>query len=145
MEIIPIDQKTANRFVEAYHRHNKRVRGYKFAVGLMEGNELIGVGIAGRPVARMLDNGSTIEILRVCVKEGYPNANSKLYGRLKRIAQLMGYMKIITYTKKDECQSSLKAVGATPVAEVKPRAWKYTGQHREHQKIYEEAKIRWEL
>ena len=69
------------------------------------------MAIAGRPVARRLDDGKTLEVLRVCT-DGTPNANSFLYGRVKRIAQLMGYEKIITYTLEEESGASLRAVGA---------------------------------
>lgn len=145
MEIIPITIRDANVFVTNFHRHNKKVTGAKFAIGLTEDCELVGVAIAGRPVARLLDNGKTIEILRVCVKEGYKNANSKLYGRTKRICQLMGYEKIITYTLQTESQASLKAICANPVSEVKPRDWDRLNRHRKGQEIYSEEKIRWEL
>ena len=145
MDIIPITIRSANVFVTDFHRHNKRVTGAKFAIGLTENSELIGVAIAGRPVARLLDNGKTIEILRVCVKEGYKNANSKLYGRVKRICQLMGYEKIITYTLQKESNASLKAIRAKPVSEVKHRDWDRLKRRRKGQEIYSEDKIRWEL
>jgi len=143
-KIIPISIKKANEFISMFHRHNKKVQGGKFAIGLMEGNELIGVAIAGRPVARMLDDGKTIEILRVCVKDGYKNANSQLYGRMIRICRLMGYERIITYTLKKENGSSLRAVGFKPVAEVKPQTWNRPSRRRKFQKVYLEPKIRWE-
>lgn len=145
METIPITIRDANVFVTNFHRHNKKVTGAKFAIGLTEDCELIGVAIAGRPVARLLDNGKTIEILRVCVKEGYKNANSKLYGRVKRICQLMGYEKIITYTLQKESNASLKAIRAKPVSEVKPGDWDRLNRRRKGQEIYSEEKIRWEL
>lgn len=145
MIIIPITLKNANRFVATFHRHSKKVQGAKFAVGLKDNGDLIGVAIAGRPVARHLDNERTIEILRVCVKGEIKNANSKLYARMKRICQLMGYEKIITYTLKNENGSSLKAIGAKLVSEVKPREWNRTGRRRESQKIYSQTKLRWEL
>jgi hypothetical protein len=88
---------------------------------LQQDHALIGVAIIGCPIARMLDDGKTVEILRVCVKEGYPNTNSKLYARAKQICQLMGYKRIITYTLKKEKQSSLKAIQAKKVREIKPR------------------------
>ena len=145
MEIIPITLRDANVFVTNFHRHNKKVTGAKFAIGLTEDCELIGVAIAGRPVARLLDNGKTIEILRVCVKGGFKNANSKLYARMKRICQLMGYEKIITYTLKSENGSSLKAIGAKPVSETRPGEWNWAGRRRTSQTIYSETKLRWEL
>lgn len=145
MNIVPISIADANRFVAGFHRHNKKVTGAKFAIGLTEEGELIGVAIAGRPLARLLDNGRVIEILRVCVKEGFKNANSKLYARTKRICQLMGYETIITYTLSNESGSSLRAIRAKPVSEVKPREWDRTGRRRKSQKIYSETKLRWEI
>lgn len=145
MRFIPISLREANSFVTMFHRHNKKVRGFKFAIGLMKGKELIGVAIAGRPVARMLDDGKTIEILRVCVKEGHKNANSKLYGRMRKICEVMGYKKVITYTLKKESGSSLRAVGAVPVHEVKPQSWDRPNRVRAEQKVYQQPKTRWEL
>lgn len=145
MNIIPMTIATANKFVANFHRHNKKVHGAKFAIGLAEEGELIGVAIAGRPIARMLDNGHTIEILRVCVKEQFKNSNSKLYARIKRICQLMGYEKIITYTLNNESRSSLKAIGAKQVSETKPGEWSRSRRRRTSQRIYSQTKLRWEL
>ena len=97
MEAVPLHLREANEFVAKFHRHNLPTVGGKFAVGAAVDGKLVGVAIAGRPVARRLDDGKTLEILRVAT-DGTPNANSFLYGRVKRIAQLMGYTKILTYT-----------------------------------------------
>jgi len=141
-----MDLKRANLFVDNYHRHNKHTVGHKFSLGLMNGTELVGVAIAGRPVARNLDDGKTLEILRVCVKPGAPKgANSMLYARCKRIGQCMGYKKVITYTLETESQSSLKAVGARITGKTKPQEWHRKNRPRETQKIYKQVKLRWEL
>ena len=90
-DIIPVTIRAANDFVEKYHRHNKKVQGARFAVGCISNNELVAVGIVGRPVARKLDNGLTAEITRLCAMPGAPkNACSFLYGRCWRIWQQMG-------------------------------------------------------
>jgi len=142
----PIELKDANRFIAQFHRHNKPVVRAKFQLGLMDGGEeLIGVGIVGRPIARMLSDGKTVEVLRTCIKEGYPNACSMMYARLKRISQLLGYEKVITYTLQKESQSSLKALGSSIVAEVKPQNWDRKDRRRTPQKVYKEPKWRWEL
>ena len=127
-----------------YHRHNKTVRGAKFAIGLKNENELIGVAIVGRPLARLLDNGKTAEILRVCVKPGFHNANSILYGRARKICEMMGYTKVITYTLQKETGISLRAVGAVPTL-IKPHTWQKRLRNRPFQKIYAQPKIRWTL
>ena len=144
VEIIPISLKLANEFVEKHHRHNRRVQGHKWSLGLYKNGELIGVGIVGRPVARLLDDGLTLEILRVCTT-GEKNANSMLYGRIAYIARLMGYKRIITYTLKKENGSSLRAVGAIPEAIVKRGSWDRPNRKRKEQKVYWEKKIRWRL
>ena len=145
LKIIPITRDVAKQFVKNYHRHNKPVVGYKFAIGLKIGDELVGVGIAGRPVARALDNGETIEILRVCVKDGIPNGCSKLYARLVKISELMGYKSVITYTLPEESKSSLKAIGGKIVAETRAESWFRVNRPRGDQDIYNQSKIRWEL
>ena len=144
-KFVSIELKNANRFIAQFHRHNKPVIRAKFQIGLMESEELIGIGIVGRPIARMLSNGKTVEILRTCIKEGYPNACSMIYARLKRISQLLGYEKVITYTLQKESQSSLKALGASIVAEVKPQDWNRKNRRRSSQPVYKESKYRWEI
>ena len=145
MDIKPISLKKANEFVSNNHRHNKPVQGHKWSLGLYDelGN-LIGVGITGRPIARLLDDGLTLEILRVCTN-GERNANSMLYGRICKIARLMGYKKIITYTLTIESGVSLRAVGAKPEAEIKGGGWNRKNRPRKNQKISFEKKIRWSL
>ncbi len=95
-------------------------------------------GILKRPVARRLDDGKTLEVLRVCT-DGTPNANSFLYGRVKRIAALMGYSKVITYTPAEESGASLKAVGGKGVGEVQPKEWSVPSHHRKSQPVYGKA------
>jgi len=144
MEIAPITLKEANRFVDMFHRHNKHCRGCKFCLGLIHDNELIGVAIVGRPVARNLDNGENLEVLRVCVKDTAPKgANSKLYARCRRIGQLMGYKKIFTYTLKSESQSTMKAIGAIPECNVTTKGWNRPNRKRIEQPVYKQEKIRW--
>lgn len=145
MRIVPISLKQANDFVETHHRHNKKVVSHKVSIGLEENGELVGVGIAGIPIARLLDDGKTLELRRICVKEGKPNGCSMLMARLKQIGQLMGYEKVITYTLQRESGSSLKAVRARIVAEGRPGVWKRKGKPYVHQAVYDEPKWRWEL
>ena len=144
MDFQPISLKLANEFVLANHRHNKPVAGHKFSIGLFDDERLIGVAICGRPVARMADDGLTLEVLRVCT-DGTRNANSMLYSRVKRIAQVMGYQKVLTYTLTEESGSSLRAVGAQRDGIVKPREWSREKRKRETQKVYGKEKVRWIL
>ena len=112
MEAIPLELKDANLFVEKYHRHHAPVHRDKFRVGCIENGVIHGVVQCGRPVSRCLDDGKTIEVVRLCT-DGFPNACSFLYSRAARIAKEMGYEKIITYILCSENGSSLKATGWT--------------------------------
>ncbi len=120
MEIVPVTFRTAKEFIADNHRHNKPPTGHKFSIGLENEGKLVGVASAGRPVARHLDDGRTIEVNRTCT-DGTPNANSMLYGAVWRCAKAMGYLRAITYTQADETGASLRAVGWVRVKELPPR------------------------
>jgi hypothetical protein len=124
LQLVPTSLREANAFVEEHHRHSLPTRGHKFSVGAAAGEELVGVAIAGRPVARHRDDGFTIEVLRVCVCEGAPrNTCSLLYGACWRAARGMGYRRAITYTLKSETGTSVKASGFRVIGEVTARSW----------------------
>ena len=53
--------------------------------------------------------------------DGYRNANSTLYGAAWRVAQAMGYRRLITYTQANESGASMRAIGATHVRHLPPR------------------------
>jgi hypothetical protein len=107
----PLTLKEANEYVDELHRHHNATAGGKFAIGVIdETDTLRGVAISGRPVARHLDNGYTLEVNRVCT-DGCPNACSKLYQACARIAKEMGYRQIITYILETEPGTSLIASG----------------------------------
>lgn len=144
MRQVPLTLKEANEFVKKYHRHSVPTVGCKFAFGVKEGDQLVGVAICGRPVARLLDDRKTLEILRVCT-DGTKNANSFLYDKCRKIARLMGYEKVITYTLEKESGSSLKAIGATAEQSSRPHGWNSTARTRINQDVYFEQKKRWSL
>jgi len=108
MEITPITLEEANAFVAKLHRHHKPVPGCKFAVAVSEGDVVVGVALVGRPVARFLDDGWTLEVNRCCT-DGTKNACSMLYGTSWKAAKALGYKRLITYTLPEEGGSSLRA------------------------------------
>lgn len=144
MEAVPIHLREANEFVARRHRHNKPTVGGKFALGAAQDGRLVGVAIAGRPVARKLDDGKTLEILRVCT-DGTANACSFLYARCAKIARLMGYQRVITYTLASESGASLRAVRAKPTGPLESHEWSNPNRPRKSQQLYHEQKYRWEL
>jgi len=116
----PVTFREACAFVALLHRHNKPPRGHKFSVALFQGEQMVGVAMAGRPVARVFDDGLTLEVNRTCT-DGTKNANSMLYGAVRRAARAMGYTRIVTYTQADESGISLRAAGFRKVKELEAR------------------------
>ncbi len=111
LSIHPINLAEANAFVAVHHRHHKPVPGAKFAIGVADG-AVRGVAIVGRPVARRLQDGYTLEVTRVAT-DGAHNACSMLYGACWRAAKALGYRRLITYTLESEGGASLRASGWT--------------------------------
>ena len=64
LDICPVSLAEANAFVAEHHRHHKPVVGHKFSIGCTDGEQIVGVAIVGRPVARYLDDGWTLEVNR---------------------------------------------------------------------------------
>lgn len=110
MKAVPLELKEANDFVARLHRHHKPVLRDKFRVGCEVGGILVGVAQIARPVSRMLDDGQTVEVVRLCT-DGTKGVCSFLYSRAARIAREMGYKRIITYILSSETGTSLKAAG----------------------------------
>lgn len=134
LEIRPIKLRDANRYVLENHRHNIPTNGHKFSVAVYDGGKLVGVAIAGQPIARKLDDGLTIEIRRVCT-DGTYNACSMLYGACSRVAHEMGYKRVITYTLESEPGTSLKASGFINDGEAGGKSWDMPSRHREVSQI----------
>lgn len=142
LEIVPMTLKEANAFVEQHHRHHKPVTGHKFSIGCSDGEKIVGVAIVGRPVARYLDDGWTLEVNRLCT-DGTRNACSMLYSASWRAAKAMGYKKVITYILESENGSSLKASGWKCVGKAGGLQW--TGKRRPTVELYpQQMKIKFE-
>ena len=124
MRAVPLELKEANAFVAAHHRHHAPVKRDKWRFGVVDDNgKLTGVLHAAKPVARMLDDGKTIEIVRCC-SDGTKNLCSFMLGRARRIAKEMGYSKIISYILDTESGTSYKAAGWYKEADTRGgRSW----------------------
>lgn len=143
LELCPVSLSDAMAFVGEVHRHHQPPVGGKFAVAVGVGEEVVGVAICGRPVARRLDDGWTIEVTRVAVKDGFKNACSMLYGACWRAARSLGYRKCITYTLNTEPGTSLKAAGWRVVGTTPGRSWSVPSRPRVDKHPLQQ-KIRWE-
>ena len=145
MRITPITLAEANAFVDAQHRHHAPVPGAKFCIAASEGETVRGVAIVGRPVARMLDDGWTLEVNR-CATDGARNACSMLYGAAWRAARALGYQRLITYTLVEEGGASLRGAGWRCLGETSTagRGWNCATRPRVDTHPLQ-AKLRWEV
>lgn len=119
----PSSLSDANAYVVKHHRHHKASKGHKFSLAAaMGGGKVVGVAIVGRPVARALQDGWTLEVVRLCT-DGTRNACSFLYGAARQAALALGYSRIITYTLASESGASLRAAGFRLVRRTRGGTW----------------------
>jgi len=149
LAVVPLLLHEANRFVDLHHRHSKPTRGCRFCIGAVWGGDLVGVAIVGRPVARLLQDGTTAEVLRCCTHDRSPkNTPSFLYGRAWRVWQAMGGRRMVTYTLESESGASLRAVGwkilGTKEPVPKGQGWTNRGRGRIWHPAQSEMRLRWE-
>jgi hypothetical protein len=122
LSLQPITFKEASAFVRLHHRHHAPSIGHKFSLAANDGERVVGVVTVGRPVARHLDNGWTLEVTR-CTTDGTKNAASLLYGAAWRATKALGYRRLITYTLIEEPGTSLKAAGWTALYQTEGGSW----------------------
>lgn len=131
LRVVPVTFTAASAFVGMHHRTHPRTVGHKFSLGVASGDELVGVAIVGRPIARHYDDGLTLEVTRTCVADCERNANSLLYGAAWRAAKALGYRRLITYTQDGESGASLRGAGWRVVAARNPRkGWDVPARRR---------------
>lgn len=142
---VPVSQKTAKAFCAMWHRHHAPPRGAKFWVGAADADGMLrAVAIAGRPVARLFDDGQTIEVTRVA-SDGYRNACSMLYAACRDAAWALGYTRVITYTQEGENGASLRAAGYRVIAERPAHpGWDRPSRPRELRGTEEIPRTLWE-
>lgn len=149
----PITIKKANEFIKSFHRHHRPTirNGGRWALAALDkSDDVVGVVIAGNPVSATYMDGLTIELTRLCVKEGAPKgACSFLIGKCCSIWREMGGTRAITYTLETESGASLRGAGWSLAGTVKPhKRWKNKskadGILRADLQIYKISKNRWE-
>lgn len=142
LHLQPITYAEAAAFIKEHHRHHLPPQGWKFGVAVSDGERVRGVVTVGRPVARHLDDGLTLEVTRCCT-DGTKNAASMLYGAARRAAKALGYRRVITYTLASEPGISLRAAGWEETGKVRGRSWSAPSRPREDKHPLED-KVRWE-
>lgn len=143
LDVCPLTLREARAFVDRHHRHHRAPQGGLFAIGAMQGDDIVGCVIVGKPVARLLATDPfAAEVTRLCCVSR--NASSMLYAAAWRACRAMGYRKLVTYTLATESGASMRAVGWRMVAEVRGGTWSRQSRPRVDTHPLQE-KLRWEL
>lgn len=144
LRVVPCTCKDAVAFVSLHHRHHKRPSKMLFAVAVADADarRIRGVAIVGQPVARMLEDGWTAEVVRVAT-DGAPNACSMLYGAVWRAARALGWRRLVTYTLPSEGGASLRGSGWHCIGERGGGSWDRDGRPRVDRHPTQ-VKLRWE-
>jgi len=144
LTLVPVTLTDAMLFVGRHHRHHLPPQGGLFAVGVAQGEEVVGVVIVGRPVARRTQDGWTAEVTRLCVVDGVKNACSKLYAAAWRGCRALGYRRLITFTLDSEPGTSLRAAGWKEVGSTPGKSWSVPSRPR-IDKHPLQTRIKWEV
>lgn len=128
VELRPVTQKDAFAFVKEHHRHHDVPVGSLWQHGTHDDHgSLCGVAVVGRPVARMLDDGLSCEVTRLCTI-GESNTCSILYAAARRAALAKGYRRGITYILDSEYQltdsETGRRIGGNSLVAA---GWRYLG------------------
>jgi hypothetical protein len=112
LKLRPISLREANAHIAEHHAHHPLARGCKFVIGCYEDDDvrLCGVVVVERPKARMLQDGETLELSRVCT-DRTRHVASKLIAAATRAAFAMGATRVISYILDSEQGVSYEAAG----------------------------------
>jgi hypothetical protein len=143
LTIVSCSISDASAYVDLHHRHHHAPVGAKFAVAVAdEAGEVRGVALVGRSVSRMLQDGWTLEVVRVAT-DGARNACSALYAAAWRVTRALGYRRLVTYVLGTESGTSVKAAGWRCLGEAGGGSWSRTERPRVDRHPTQ-VKIRWE-
>jgi hypothetical protein len=130
MKLVPLEREECAEFVNRLHRHHEAVMRDRFRIGAELDGRLVGIVQVGNPCARALCDGKTLEVVRLCT-DGTRNACSFLYSAAARVAQNLGYSKIITYILDTEDGASLRAAGWHKEADIRGHTWNTPSRPRQ--------------
>lgn len=125
-----LPQREARAFVAKHHSHHGPMRGAILCIGAYEGNRLCAVAAIGRPSSRMLDlRRNTAEVTRHCT-DRTKHVASALYAHCRRVIQVLGFERGITYTLATEKGISLKEGGWRKVGPAGGGSWSRPSRRR---------------
>ena len=105
-----INRAAANDLIVRWHRHSGPVLASLDYLELREAGRTCGVGVLGKPLSVILNDGETLEVRRTAT-DGTRHACSAVLGALARAARRRAVLRLVTYTRDGESGSSLRGAG----------------------------------
>ena len=130
--IRPVRYVEAARFVKRNHTLRSAPAGHLFSIGAYDGERLFAVCMCGIPPNQYLNDGVTLYGSRLAKTGNIKNIDSFLFSKIIRIAQILNYERVITYTSIEETGQVERSLG-----------FHIDGFSRSSSKKYTFKKIRW--
>lgn len=105
-----VDRAVANDLIARWHRHSGPVLVAMDCVLLREAGRACGIGVLGKPLSAILDDGETLEVRRTAT-DGTRHACSAVLGSVARVAGRRGALRLVTYTREGESGCSMRGAG----------------------------------
>ena len=131
--VVPISFKAARRIIEANHYLGYAPPGCKFCLGIYADNDLAGVMIFGRPIARMEDQEGSLELTRMFLYDSPKNSESRALSLAEKwIRRNRTERRLIAYsdTAEGHLGTIYRAANWKMVKEVRSETWIRGGRDR---------------
>ena len=142
--MIAIERDVAKKFIEKNHSHLHTPSTWICHVAVADSGRLCCVAVLNRPCARLLCDGKTAEVGRVA-SDGTPHAASKALSAITRVAALLGFGRIVSYTLLGEAGTTYVSCGYVATAVSAGGKWARGGETRTRESQQLGAKVRWEF
>lgn len=132
--------RTAKRFISQYHYLGYAPPGCRFALGVFVGRTLVGVMIFGRPVARLEDQDTTLELTRMALIPNTPkNSCSKALSLAEKWIKQNHpeFTRLIAYsdTEQEHKGTIYKAANWKETGKTQGHSWSCPSRRRDRGQI----------
>lgn len=143
IEIRPVSIASAIAACDRWHSHHKPPIGGLFALSGWVDGCCVCVAVVSRPVARMLDDGKTCEVVRLASDGTTRGAASAVLRACVGESARRGLTRVVSYTLVGEVGACYRAARWRPTAVTRGGDWSSRSRKRKPSE-QPGAKVRWE-
>jgi hypothetical protein len=127
LSIRPITLTAARAFAGQY-LPRPAPHAWRYGLSLHDGDRVVAVIFVGRPAARALDDGRTLQVSALVTDGTTSVASPKLLAAALDISRRMGYGRMVAYLDDDEPADAFRAAGWTRSHRTRRRPWRRRGR-----------------